>query len=96
MTRTYENARGIPTTACPTRGSLDTEVPLQLGLGGSPWAGLGYLPKGGGGHLEPVTEVPPQEGTWDQRLEVLWYPPLSVDRQTCVKTLPHPSFGCGR
>ena len=65
----------------------------------SSWLGLGYPPPRGRTGVYPrrdvgsVTRVPPQEGTWDQWLEVLWYPlppTLWTDKQTCVKTLPPP------
>ena len=70
----------------------------HLGLG-YPHLGLGYRLPGTGVYQGPVTGVPPGKGMGP--VEVLWngdwVPPwVWTDRQTPVKTIPSPSFGCGR
>ena len=82
----------------PTPGQGYPGIPPILTSLGVPWV----LP---GRDLEPVEVlwdgdgVPP-ERTWDQLkyygMEMGYLPPRGVDRQAPVKTVPSPSFGCGR
>ena len=79
-------------------GTLSWGTHPQLGLGYPPWPELGYPPPRPG-LVYPLTRtgVPPAwkgPGTRDLGKNLGLGTPLDVDRQTPVKTLPSPSFGC--